>query len=216
MELTDYLAALRRHWRTWATVTVAGVLVGLAVTVLLPKTYAATARIFVSVSPSIPNSAQFVDQRVKTYPDVTVSAAVLEPVIRTMQLDESFADLRGRVSADVPLDTSQLEVTVTGRDPRLAAQIANAVARETTSVVEDLETPSSGNKPVRLTVSDPATVPANPVSPVAAYNIGLGLFVGVFVGLAAAIVRSRRDTRVHDAADLRAAWGVGPELEVFP
>jgi len=207
MELTDYLAALRRHWRIWVALTLAGTLAGVGAALLTPKTYAATAQVFVSVSPSIPNSAQFVNQRVKTYPDVAVSAAVLEPVIDQLDLDESPTELQARVSAAVPVDTSQVDVTVTGRDAQQVARIANAVAEEMTGVVEDLETPSSGNKPVRLTVSDPATAPSSPVSPVARYDIGLGLLVGLFLGLAAAVVRSRLDTTVHDADGLRSAWG---------
>src|SRR3954468_19537770 len=215
MELTDYLAAIRRHWVTWVGITVLGVVLGAAAFSLTPRIYEATAQVFVSVSPSIPNSAQFVAQRVKTYPDVAEGAAVLRPVIQKLGLDESRAALRGRVSASVPVDTSQVNVTVSGRSPRETAEIANAVADELTSVVADLETPSSGNRPVTLTVSDPASVPTSPVSPVALYDVGLGAFVGLFLGLAVAVVRSRLDTGVYCEDDVRRAWGSEPGLEVL-
>jgi capsular polysaccharide biosynthesis protein len=215
MELTDYLAALRRFWLTWVSITVLGVVVGTLAFQMTPKTYQATAQVFVSVSPSIPNSAQFVAQRVKTYPDVAEGAAVLRPVIQRLGLDMSLAELRARVSASVPVDTSQVNVSVTGRDARESAEIANAVADELADVVADLETPSSGNRPVTLTVSDPASVPTKPVSPVALYDIGLGLFVGLFLGLAVAVVRSRLDTGVYSEQDVRRAWGSEPGLEVL-
>src|SRR4051794_41100692 len=215
MELSDYLNALRRYLSTWIGLTLAGLLVGLVATLVTPKTYEATAQGFVAVSPSIPNSAQFVNSRVQSYPDVAVSAAVLTPVIADLGLDESLAQLQARVSASVPVDTSQLDVTVSGGDPEQAAVIANAVADKLTSVVEDLETPSSGNKPVRLTVSDPAAPPTSPVSPVPVNDLGLGLLVGLFLGLAAAVVRGRTDTTVHGAQDLRAAWGPDESLELL-
>jgi capsular polysaccharide biosynthesis protein len=215
MELTDYLAALRRFWLTWVGITLLGVVVGAVAFQATPQTYQATAQVFVSVSPSIPNSAQFVAQRVKTYPDVAEGASVLRPVIQRLGLDESLAGLRARVAASVPVDTSQVNVSVTGADPREDAEIANAVADELTSVVADLETPSSGNRPVTLTVSDPASVPTKPISPVALYDIGLGVFVGLFLGLAVAVVRSRLDTGVYSESDVRRAWGSEPGLEVL-
>ena len=206
MEFTEYLAVLRRHWRIWVGTTVAALLLAAVVLQLTPRTYEATARVFVSASPSISNSAQFVNQRAKSYPAVAVSQAVLGPVIDRLGLDLTTAELRSRVSADNPVDTSQVQVTTSGPDPDEAAAIANAVAEELAEVVEELETPASGNRPVTLTVNDPATVPTSPVAPVALYVLGLGLIAGLFVGLAAAVLRSRVDTRLYSEDDVRRAW----------
>src|SRR4051812_19889782 len=194
MELIDYLNALRRYWATWTAITLAGLLVGAAAFSFTPKAYESTATVFVAVSPSIPNGAQFVGARVKSYPDVAVSAQVLGPVIEDLGLDETVRDLQEQVSADVPADTSQVRVTVSGRDPDRTAQVANAVADEMTSVVEDLETSRSGDRPVQLTVSDPATTPKSPVSPVPLFDVGVGLLAGLFLGLAGAVIRARMDT----------------------
>lgn len=215
MELSDYLAAIRRHWRAWVGLTLLALAIAAGVLQLMPKTYEATARVFVAVSPSIPNSAQFVDQRVKTYPDVATSGPVLAAVIDRLGLQDSLRDLRRQVTAEVPLDTSQVQVTVADRDPQRATEIANAIAARLTTVVEDLETPPSGNQPVTLTVSDPAIVPTTPVSPQPVYAFGLALLVGLLLGLATAVVRSRMDTVVHGIDDVRRAWGVEPGLEVL-
>jgi hypothetical protein len=80
-------------------------------------------------------------------------------------------------------------------------------------VVEQLEKPISGSSPVSLTVTNPATVPTGPVSPQVLYVVVLGLVVGLFAGLAVAIVRSRVDTTVHDERDVRAVW---PETSGVP
>jgi capsular polysaccharide biosynthesis protein len=215
MELTEYLAVLRRHWRIWVGCTVAALVVAGVVLQLTPQTYEASARVFVSASPSISNSAQYVNQRAKSYPSVAVSQAVLSPVIDRLGLDETTSELRSRVTAENPVDTSQVEITISGRDPDEAAAIANAVAEQMAKVVEEIETPASGNRPVTLTVNDPATVPTQPVAPVALYILGLGLIAGLFVGLAAAVVRSRVDSRLHDEDDVRRVWGSDEDLDLL-
>jgi len=207
MELTEYLAVLRRHWRIWVGCTAVALLVAAVVLQVTPRTYEATARVFVAASPSISNSAQFVNQRAKSYPGVAGSQAVLGPVIERLGLDETTSELRARVEADNPVDTSQVQITTSGPDPEEAAAIANAVAEQMAEVVEELETPQSGNRPVTLTVNDPATVPTRPVAPVALYVLALGLIAGLFLGLAVAIVRSRLDSRLYTEDDVRRAWG---------
>ena len=216
MELSDYLAALRRRWVIWVGATLAGALVGLLVFAQTPKTYEATATLFVSVSPTIPNSASFVQQRVKSYPDIVTSEAVLGPVITSLDLDESLTDLRARVSATNPADTTQLRVTVSGADPDMDAVIANEVAGRFADVVETLETPSEGDEPVKLTVADPAVAPTSPAAPVLPFLLALGFMVGLLLGLAAALVRDRMDTALHTDADLRRAWdGTDPATEIL-
>jgi capsular polysaccharide biosynthesis protein len=212
MELRDYLAAVRGHWRTWVGLTLLGVLVAGVAVVVTPTTYTASARVFVSVSPAIPNSAQFVAQRVKSYPDVVVSRTVLEPVVDELGLDLSVAELSGRVTATNPPDTSQVEISVSDRDPESAAAVADAIADRLVTVVEDLETPSSGNRPVQLTVTDPAAVPTSPSSPVVPEVLGLGLLVGLFLGLALAVLRRRSDDRLLTVDDVRTAWGGEAEV----
>jgi capsular polysaccharide biosynthesis protein len=215
MELTEYLAVFRRHWRIWVGCTVLALLLGGVALRLTPATYEATARVFVSASPSIPNSAQFVAQRSKSYPAVAESAAVLVPVIDHLGLHESSAELRTRVTATNPADTSQVQVTTSGSDPEEVAAISNAVAEQLAQVVEELETPPSGDRPVTLTVNDPATVPAKAASPVASFVLALALVAGLFVGLGAAVVRSRLDSRLHGEPDVRRAWGENEDVDVL-
>ncbi|RBY95124.1 hypothetical protein DQ237_15615 [Blastococcus sp. TF02-8] len=216
MEFSEYLAAIRRYWTTVVGVLALCVALAALALPLTPRTYEATAQVFVSASPSIPNSAQYVNQRVKSYPDVVLSAPVLRPVIEDLDLTESFTSLRARVRAEVPADTSQLRITVSGRDAEAATEIANAVAEQVTVVIPELEESRSGDRPVKLTLSDPATPPTSPVSPVPLFVLGLGVLVGLFLGLAAAVLRSRLDTTLYEEAGVRAAWGAGvvPDLLV--
>lgn len=217
MELRDYLAALRRYWTTWAGVALAAVAVALVAVLSAAPTYQAKASVFVASASSESNSgAQFIKQRVTSYPDVADSEAVLGPVIEDMGLTTSVAQLRARVSADNPLESSQIDILVTDPDAEQAAAIANAVADEFRRVVEQLESPADGDTPVSLTVTDPANTPASPISPQPALFLGLGLVVGLALGAALAVIRSRTDRRLHTADDVRDAWGAdGAELAVL-
>src|SRR5688572_21528063 len=116
MELRDYLLALRRYWTTWLGVTGAALLVALGVVLISPPSYQATAQVFVASLGEGTSGSQFVNQRVTSYPDVARSSAVLGPVIEDLDLAESVADLRARVSASNPAETSQIDIAVTDAD----------------------------------------------------------------------------------------------------
>ncbi|SCX40016.1 Capsular polysaccharide biosynthesis protein [Klenkia marina] len=206
MELREYVAVVGRRWRWLAVCLLACLLVALSAALLTPRTWTAQTEVFVSsttenVSPS------FLQQRVKSYPDVASSAEVLDPVRDTLGLDMSLAQLRAAVDAENPVDTSQINISVTVDDPRQAADIADAVAEEFSSAVERLETTGSGSSPVTLTVTNPATVPTSPTSPQVSLLVALGLVCGLGTGIAAAVVRDRWDTRVWTPDDVRSAWG---------
>ncbi|MCZ2830223.1 Wzz/FepE/Etk N-terminal domain-containing protein [Modestobacter sp. VKM Ac-2986] len=215
MELKDYVGALRRHWRVGAgTLLVCLVLAG-TVVLVAPRTYQATAQVFVSSSAQGTASPQFISARVESYPDVAVSAAVLDPAEDDLQLGLTVQQLRGHLSAVNPSDTSQINITASFADAETAAAVANAVAEQFTGVVEELEQPGTGTSPVALTVTNPATAPVSPATPQALPTLLLGLVVGLFLGLAASIVRSRLDPTVHDEDGVRQAWGPDPDLAVL-
>ena len=215
MELRDYGTALRRHWRIGVGVALACLLAAVVVVLATPITYRATAQVFVASTGEGTSGAQFVNQRVTSYPEVARSRAVLGPVIDDLGLDESFADLRARVEATNPLETSQIDIAVTGRDAAEATRVADAVAQEFGTVVERLERPAGGASPVDLTVTNPATVPTSPAAPQTALLLALGLVVGLALGAAAAVVRSRLDGRLHSAEDVRAAWHGADDVPVL-
>jgi capsular polysaccharide biosynthesis protein len=94
-------------------------------------------------------------------------------------------------------------VTVTASDPDQAADIADASARQLTKVIADLERTSSTTttSPVRVTLTQPATIPSEPISPDVRRMVSLGLLVGVTLGIVGVVLREvtrRRPTAEHD------------------
>lgn len=207
MELKDIIRIIRKRW--WIIVT--AMLIGLAGAALAsaqtPTVYQAQTRLFVSTpgatdSRALKQGNDFTAQRVKSYAEVIRTRTVLDPVIKTLNLDTTAAVLGNQVTATVPLGTVLIQITVTNSDPRLAAKIADAVGKQVINTVADLET-VAGGKPsiVKLTVLTAPTVPTTPISPEPTRKLNLGVMLGLLFGLGLAILRDLLDTTIKNAED---------------
>lgn len=209
MELQEYLRLIRKRWRILTAAVVATLALAAAATVLTPREYSASTRLFVSTSgadstTSLLQGSNFTQQRVKSYADVITTPKVLGPVVDELGLAESAEVLGSRVAATVPLDTVLIDVSVRDRSAEQAARIADAVGREFTSTVTDLESTDGTSSPVKVTIVSSATVPTAPVSPRPLRNGLLGLLAGLVLGLGLAIGRDKLDTSVKNERDLGA------------
>jgi succinoglycan biosynthesis transport protein ExoP len=218
VELKDYIRVIRKRWQIIVAVTLV-VLAGAALaTELSPKVYEATTRLFVSTSGSSDSSAllsgsNFTQQRVLSYADVITTPNVLDPVIKTLQLNTTAAKLGAQITATVPLNTVLIEVAVQDTNPRVAAQVADAVGKQFTRTVADLESVSKGQaSPVKVTVVSTPTVPTTPVSPKPTRNLALGVVLGLLLGLGLALLRDLLDTTIkneRDCAEVTGATVIG-------
>jgi len=218
VELKDYIRIIRKRWRIIVAVMLV-VLAGAALaTALSPKVYQAQTRLFVSTSGGSDSGAllsgsNFTQQRVKSYADVITTPKVLDPVIKTLKLDTTAAKLGTQITATVPLDTVLIEVAVTNTNPRVAAEVADAVGTQFTSTVADLESVTKGtSSPVKVTVVSTPTVPTTPISPKPTRNLALGVVLGLLLGIGLALLRDLLDTTIKsekDCADVTDATVIG-------
>ncbi|MDF2091646.1 polysaccharide biosynthesis tyrosine autokinase [Knoellia sp. 3-2P3] len=209
MDLHDYLRVVRKRWRTIVAVTLALVAVAALVTLWSPKVYQAHTQLFVSTSAGDDSSqllqgSSFTQQRVKSYSDVITTPTVLNPVIDELDL-ETDADRLGRqISASVPLDTVLIDVMVNDADPQQAARIADAVGKQFSQTVAELERVSDRSaSPVKVSVVRPPSTPSTPVSPKPARNVALGVVLGLMLGLGAALLRDLLDTSIRTERDVK-------------
>lgn len=204
MDLRGYLRVFRRRIRLMALVLLA--CVGLAVvnTALSPNVYTSTSTLFVSAQDSsgvgtLQNNlsgALLVQQRVKSYADILQSPELATQVASDLGVAPS--EVLGTISASVPLDTVLIKVSASSRDPKLAQRIVNAADRRFSATVADIERPDDGSPaPIKISVTQPALLPAAPTSPKPATNLALGVFLGLALAVAAAVARESLDTRVH-------------------
>jgi capsular exopolysaccharide synthesis family protein len=209
MELRDYLRVLRKSWVLIVMFTLIGVGLAAAYSLVETPKYSASSKVFVSTSSGqtaqdLAQGNSFTVQRVKTYSDLATTPIVLLPVIASLELNKTAAELARDVSVSAALDTTIIEITVTGPDPLGAADIANSISDSLTAAVERIETPTDENSvsPVKLTPVQQAEVPSEPISPRVSLNVLVGAIVGILLGAVLAVLRGLLDNRVRNERDV--------------
>lgn len=218
MEMRDYVRVLRRRWMSIIAFILVGVVLALLVTETTTKTYQASTKSFVSVSTvdkgdpsaSVYQSSQFILQRVKSYTELADSITLLQPVITSLGLRDTVAGLASRVSVVNPTDTVILEVVVKDSQPARAADIANGVAAQLSTVIEQLEPGLNGKPLVTVAVTKRATAASSPVSPRPALNLALGLILGLALGIGWAVAREQLNRSVRAPEDMHRMLGSVP------
>ncbi|MDT4899276.1 MAG: hypothetical protein QOJ78_206 [Pseudonocardiales bacterium] len=159
-------ALWRRRWL--AVIVMLCVLAAVAAWLLTaPRQYTATATLTATPSARLLESTGNFDNLETTLAQIANSQAVLTDVIGSVPHPRTVAQLRGEVSAVRVTGTVLIRISVTDRDPRAAADIANAVAR-----VLPRHDPSHGL--FQFTTTDTAQVPTMFSSP----NLRITLLAG--------------------------------------
>lgn len=209
LDFRDYLRVLSRRWLVIALITVLGTATGVLASVLATPEYRATATLFVSLQDSDDSSQlyqgnSFTQARVQSYAAVATSPEVTRPVVNSLGLDLKPAELSRRITAEAPLNTVLVKLTVTDDEARQASLMSNAVADQFARVITELERPDGkkATSPVRLTVTEPASVPSAPASPNTMLNVAFALVVSLLLGMGLGVALETLDTSVRDAKAL--------------
>lgn len=221
MDLRDYLRILRKGWPLVLLFVAVGLALGIALTITTTKVYQASVQVFVATSPTSDASQlqagnTFTQDRVQSYTSIADAPSVTGYVKTELGLSLSQAELASKITADAPANKVLINLHVTDTDPKVAAQLANAVAARFSTVIETKfeQTDSNGKPVVKLTVDKEATIPSAPVKPNKILNIGLGLILGLLVGVGVVVLRDVLDNTVKGPRDFE-ALGV-PVLGLVP
>lgn len=207
VELKEVLAVLRAAWWLPVLGLLVGGLAALGLSLLQTPLYTSNTQLFVSTSTpgtssDVLEGSQFSQERVASYAELLTGEELAGRVIASQGLDLSPADLASEISASAVPSTVLINVSVTDPSPTGARDIAAAVGQEFVSLVDELETPNTGTSPVKVTITDRPEVPSAASSPQSGRSLTLGMVLGLVVGAAVAILRSRldRSVRSSDAA----------------
>lgn len=209
MALGDYVRILRRDWMPIVALTLVGLIISGAFSLLARPTYTATTQLFVAIQSSgtvteLQQGNTFSQARVQSYVKTVTTPVVLQPVIDVLGLSTTPQELGAKVKANGDVNTVFINISVSDGSAVQAAAIAQAVADSLVKTVDNLERPrEGGSSPVNLSVVTPATAPSEPSAPNTKLNLLLGLLVGMVVGIATAVLRSTLDTRVRGESDVR-------------
>ncbi|MGE5291964.1 MAG: P-loop NTPase [Micromonosporaceae bacterium] len=132
-ELSDYAAVIRRRWKIVVFASALGLAAAIAYTTLAPKTYVATASVF--VSGATPGATQIVNGRTTSAVDLDTEAQIVQSATvgtlarQTLHSNLSATKLVKSVSVTVPPNSQILEINCGARKPAAAAQCATAFAQ---------------------------------------------------------------------------------------
>lgn len=190
MATGDVLGLLRKHWLFVLVFALLGAAAGLVWAASQAPEYSARAEVIITVTSGqttgeLAQGSSFSQQQARNFAALATREIVLAPVIDELDLDMTVATLRRQVSATVPLNTSLISIEARHSSPQVAADIANAAARELAHTVTGLspKVDDLQGAPVRAQLVETATVPSGPSSP----NITLLAVFGFLAGLVAAV-----------------------------
>lgn len=206
MELQQYVRVLKRGWLTLVLAVVVTVGAAAALLALLPASYEAETRIYVSVEDvennTLGQGAIYSQELVRSFVELAQSSSVLRPVTEELGLSDTPWELAERVSVAAQTGTVILEITVTDEDPEQAAAIAASMAESLEVVVQSLTTSDEGGGNVTLTTVEEPYAPEGPSFPQPISILGLGLLAGLAIGIVILALREVLDTRVRTEEDI--------------
>ena len=206
----DYYAIDLAHvvkvvWqRIWAVIAVSVITAVLGFTLsafIIKPTYSASIMLYVNNSSfnvgdlgfSISSSELTAAQSLaKTYTVLLKNRTTLERLIDEIDVDYTWEDIYDMIDSGSVNETEVMRVTVTCRDPYLAARIANGIAvvlpQRVTEVIEGAS----------MEVVDSAVVNTEKVAPSIALYTAVGLMVGLLLSIVTLIITALMDNTVHD------------------
>ncbi|MDD9207708.1 polysaccharide biosynthesis tyrosine autokinase [Georgenia sp. 10Sc9-8] len=209
MELTDYLAVLRKHAVALGVILALCIGATLWQTARTEPTYEASSSVFLSLQggesvSELVQGSTYVHNLVRSYSEIATMPIVLEPVAEELDLDISPQVLSRSVTAQAPLDTSIIEITVAAPSAEGSADIANAIAAQLSTTAGNLSaSEATDSARIRMTTVDSAAAPDDPVSPRIELNLALGILIGLVLSMGYVVVRELLDTQVRTESDVQ-------------
>lgn len=201
IDLLDLGRALLRKWWAIALCLVIGAAAAFGGTkLLITPQYTATSMIYIlSESTSITSMAdiQIGDSLAQDFMIIGKSRPVVEKVIKRLDLDASYEAVSKTITFENPTDSHILKISVTNPDPKLAADISNAVAEVTRAQIADV---MGTDEPNTL---EEAIVPVSPSSPNTMKNTMLGALLGAVLAAGLIIVLYLMDDTIKDEDDVK-------------
>jgi len=139
---------------------------------------------------------------VKTYTTLATSRTVADDVIKKLNLDISTGSLISMISASSSADTEFITLTVTSKDPKLAVDVANQLAKSLKDVSKTIK-----NQDLVQLVDD-AVLPTSPASPKPLLNIAIAALLGLMASIAIIFILEYLDNTIKTTADIEKYLGL--------
>lgn len=218
IDLREFGRALaKRIWLMFVCAAVLGASVLIYTLNFVTPVYTAKATFYVNNSTNSNNqSVNSTDlavalRLVNSYVDLIDSNTVLNSVIENSGLDMTAGQIRSMLKAQTGEETEIFEITVTTPNPKMSADVANAIATYAPEAISKIIDGSNAK------VVDFAEIPTTQSSPNYVVNTILGAVIGMVLAVVAIFLEMRLDIRIKTESDLQKicpapVLGVIPEL----
>jgi len=189
MELRLYFQMLQRGWWIILLVAVMAFAASLGISYTAVPQYNAVARFIITPGASLTtgrdvvSGLQTLDRGiVATYVEVMNSRRILSESLASLNISEAgIAGEYSIVAVELP-DSSVIELSVSGPNPNIAADLANAIGNNTISFARSL------NTVYIINILDTAVPAQNPFSPQPVRDSVVALVLGLLIGALLAIL----------------------------
>ena len=144
---------------------------------------------------------------VSTYSELVKSKKVLRQVIANLNID--VEELRKNITVSSVKDTELIEITVSNKNPKYSAQIANEIAKVFSEEVNEIYNINN------IHVVDEAEIAENPSNINISKNVIIFAFVGIVISIAYVLVANMLDTTVKSAEEIEKDYGI-PVIAAIP
>ena len=213
MTLAELFHLLRKHMRLVIALPVALAVLVAIVSFFMPDQYTASTTMYVLSRQD--ESAQSTNM----YSDLNASQMLTNDVATILKSDRVSADVAEQlgledldaydVSVDNTTTTRVITLSVTGTDPVMTAQVANAFVTDVSSVAQEVMNVQSVN------VIDSAATPTVPSGPRRALYTAVGFLAGLFIAVAIVVAEDALNTRVRNSEEVEELVGL-PVVGHFP
>lgn len=200
----DLLEVANVIWqKIWAVImcfVIGAVLFGGYTKMMVTPQYTATSMIYIlgrTTSISSIDELQLSSALTADFTIMAKSRAVINGVIKEMDLNMTYDQLKNSVNITNPSDSHILQIEVTNPDPKLAKDISNTMANV---VAENIASVMATDKP---SIAEKAVTPGAPSSPNLMKNIAMGGLVGAALAVGLIVLGYVMDDTIKTEEDVR-------------
>ena len=206
MTLQELLIVLREHLRLVILMPLLAALAVAGISVFLPNQYTASTTMYVLVTSGDSTTAT------TTSNDLTASQMITNDVATLMKSDRvkadtasdlGLADLRGfKISVTSSTTSRVITLSVTGSNAQSAADVANAMVKNTSDIAQSVMEVKSIN------AIDSALAPTTPSGPNRPLYVAVALVAGFLMAIVIAVLEETLNTKVRNSEDAEELLGV--------
>jgi capsular polysaccharide biosynthesis protein len=150
-------------------------------------------------------------QLINTYNVIIKSPAILDLVIKELDLNMTTGQLNGKITVQSEQNSQVVTISVQDPDPNLAADIANETASIFQTEIKDIMNVDNVSILAKAVVLDNQS----PIKPQPLMNIVIALVVGLMIGVGLAFLMEYLDNTIKTEQDIEQTLGL-PVLGAIP